>query len=282
MLIVTWQGEAIGHWFVGPNQAYDACEVWLCAQATACATPVVTHAMLTLFELPPQLKRALRLGYELFWLVGLHNGWNMENSELQEAHEVLGPFQCTPLLKTKRATLSISALHLSQTKQKGDDAKSTTAEEIQDNLWLICQAFKKETGYLPVLVFDNAAIQAVVDTNNLSYGDTPLVKISPIKSRLPTYSSDMNRPIEHVFGVVKPRVHNIIYKAARDYSDAAKLQTAVVEAFASLKPGSVASDIEGLPLLWKIISTPAGQTFVDDEGHTHTGTGGDYPPKRYR
>ena len=108
-------------------------------------------------------------------------------------------------------------------------------------------------------------------------------EIVPVLNKvdLPTYSPDMNRVIEHTFGMVKPLVRVSIYRHERDYSKGANLQTAVVSAFHSLKHGAISDDTKGLPLLWRVLSTAEGTTFEQPPGHTHVGTGGGYAPARY-
>ena len=47
-------------------------------------------------------------------------------------------------------------------------------------------------------------------------------------------------------------------------------------------PGSVKADTKGLPLLWRVLSTPEGTVFEDPRGRDgRVGTGGGYPPARY-
>jgi len=104
------------------------------------------------------------------------------------------------------------ALYL-QTKEKGEEAASTTAEEFEDNLWLMMiKKFKTATRVWPLLSYDNVKIQKAVNVSHIQYAqgeedkevfslDQDLNKVD-----LPTYSPDMNRVIEHVFGDVKQRM----------------------------------------------------------------------------
>lgn len=101
------------------------------------------------------------------------------------------------------------------------------------------------------------------------------------KVDLPTYSPDMNRAIEHVFGDVKERVRVAIYRGERDFSKGAELQKVVWDTFHKLKHGAVKNDTKGLPLLWRVLSTAAGTEFEYPPHHKHVGTGGGYPPSRY-
>lgn len=180
----------------------------------------------------------------------------------------------------------LAALDL-QTKRGGDEAASTTSEEFVDNLWLIVAKWMRDTRTFPVLSYDNNKIQAAVDITRLEYAQgqegKPVIRLIPALNKvdLPTYSPDMNRVIEHVFGDVKQRVRTVIYGAQRDFTKPAVLQDEVKKAFNALTPGAVRKDVYGLPVLWQVLSTAEGATFQDSQGHIHVGTGGDYPPCHY-
>jgi transposase len=174
-----------------------------------------------------------------------------------------------------------------QKKGQVEDAASTTEEEFIDNLWGIIHTYQRKTGWLPVLSYDNVKIQEIVDISEVAYAQgeegREVFRLNPALNKvdLPTYSPDMNRVIEHTFGIVKPLVRVSIYRRERDYSKGLQLQTAVVEAFHTLKHGAIRNDTKGLPLLWRVLSTPEGTTFEQPPGHTHVGTGGSYAPARY-
>lgn len=180
----------------------------------------------------------------------------------------------------------LTALHL-QTKRGGEEAASTTEEEFEDNLYLIVSRFMRDTGAYPLLSYDNVKIQKGVNITKLQYAQgeegRPVIRLDPAvhKVDLPTYSPDMNRVIEHTFGVVKQRVRVQIYQATRDFSKGAELQKVVRETFKSLTNGSIANDTKGLPLLWRVLSTAEGTTFEQPPKHKHVGTGGGYAPARY-
>jgi hypothetical protein len=174
-----------------------------------------------------------------------------------------------------------------QKKGQVEDAASTTEEEFIDNLWGIIHTYQRKTGWLPVLSYDNVKIQEIADISEVAYAQgeegREVFRLNPALNKvdLPTYSPDMNRVIEHTFGIVKPLVRVSIYRRERDYSKGLQLQTAVVEAFHTLKHGAIRNDTKGLPLLWRVLSTPEGTTFEQPPGHTHVGTGGGYAPARY-
>lgn len=188
-----------------------------------------------------------------------------------------------------------------QKKGSAEDAKSTTEEEFKDNLYKIVQKFQRKTKQYnrdnnlgseadaPVLCYDNNKIQRIADISTLQYDNEPDIMLDPATQRvdLPTYSPDMNRPIEHVFGFVKPRVRAHIYERYEHYvsgaAGAKDLQAIVIQVFEKeLVPEAVAKDVAGLPLLWHIISTPWGEEYTDARGDIHLGSEGDYPPAHYR
>jgi transposase len=51
------------------------------------------------------------------------------------------------------------------------------------------------------------------------------------KVDLPTYSPDMNRPIEHVFAYVKQQARMHIYRSEKDFSKGEELQLMLVKVF---------------------------------------------------
>ena len=158
-----------------------------------------------------------------------------------------------------------------QTKRGGEPAASTTTEEFEDNLWLIVHKFKQDTGVWPVLSYDNVKIQKAVDVTHIEYAQgeegKEVFSLSQDfnKVDLPTYSPDMNRAIEHVFGDVKERVRVAIYRGEHDFSKGAELQKVVWDTFHKLKQWAVKNDTKGLPLLWRVLSTAAGVEFEQDQ-----------------
>lgn len=179
-----------------------------------------------------------------------------------------------------------AALYL-QTKDGKRVALSTVAEEFEDNLWYIVDIFNRKTGAYPVLCYDNASIQKAVNVTHIQYAQGEEGKVAYNLSEqlnrvdLPTYSPDMNRVIEHTFAIAKQRVREKMYRVERDYTKGLELQKSVWEVFHSLSPGSIGNDTKGLPLLWRVLSTPEGTTFDWPPRHQHVGTGGGYAPAKY-
>lgn len=135
------------------------------------------------------------------------------------------------------------------------------------------------------LSFDNNAIQATANLFEIPNPNNPeeTVSLHPdgFKLPLPGYSHDLNRPVEHLFGTVKHLIKCELYADWGKYHNARKLQSLVYSMFHNLPAHGLSShvkeDVDGLPLLWQIISTPAGVRFTDSKGRVHVGTGGDYP-----
>jgi hypothetical protein len=174
-----------------------------------------------------------------------------------------------------------------QTRDNPKVAKSTTAEEFEDNLWYIVDIFYRKTGAYPLLCYDNASIQKAINVTHIQYAQGLEGKqVYNLSEQLdlvdlPTYSPDMNRVIEHTFAVAKQRVREMIYRGERDYSKGLELQKSVWKVFHSLDPGSIGNDTKGLPLLWRVLSTPEGTSFQYPPWHQHVGTGGGYAPAKY-
>lgn len=176
-----------------------------------------------------------------------------------------------------------------QLKNGSELAQSTTEEEFKDNLYHICKAWYSKTQDPIIFSYDNNKIQAGANISTLHHPDreqAPIsIDVTTQKLELPTYSPDLNRPIEHVFGCVKTKIRQALYKHAPKYNKGATLQTLVwdeVHAWFKKYPNSVKEDVGGLPMLWRVLSTPACVTFVDDAGHLHVGSGGDWPMSIYR
>lgn len=165
-------------------------------------------------------------------------------------------------------------------------AASTTREEFENNMFHIIKKWHAKAGVdVPFyLSFDNNAIQATAEINTLTHPNTgEQIQLAPYgqKLNLPSYSHDLNRPIEHLFGTVKHQIKVQLYEDWAKYKDAKELQALVARIFNHLGDygldRQVAADVAALPKLWQILSTPAGILFADDEGDVHVGTGGDYP-----
>lgn len=158
---------------------------------------------------------------------------------------------------------------------------------MSDLLYLTATSFHQKTGHWPFIQMDNNAIQAGIDISSLNTNHKPDGPFTAIpKGQLilvPTYSPDCNRAIEHQFGSGKGRLHCNLYKAPTLVNTGQELQAAVLQAFVKeMTPDSVAADVSSLPLLWKILSTPEGVRMCEDGSVSYVGTGGGWPPHRYR
>lgn len=229
--------------------------------------------------------------------------WHVQLLQIQPPVQGCCALRCPELVRIQ-PTLSHAAAAvpaLLQTMHKAEDAKSTTSEEFLDNLYKIVEKFQEKTKKYnhekglgdkaddPVLCYDNNKIQRIANISTLKYEKCPDIKLDESKQKvdLPTYSPDMNRPIEHIFGFIKPRVRAHVYERYEHYTSskagAKDLQTVVIQVLEKeLVPGAVERDVAGLPLLWHVISTPRGEEYTDEKGDIHLGSEGDYPPAYYR
>lgn len=167
------------------------------------------------------------------------------------------------------------------------DAKSTTSEEMSDLLYKTATRFHDKTGSWPYIQMDNNAIQAEIDISCLHtnhYQDGPYTAIpADHLIRVPTYSPDCNRAVEHQFANGKGRLCCGLYHAKAVINSGQELQKALLDAFVKrMTSGSVAADVATLPLLWKILSTNEGVRVCEDGGETYVGTGGGWPASPYR
>lgn len=133
--------------------------------------------------------------------------------------------------------------------------------------------------YLPLRVsFDNASPQAYANTMMFMRPDEEVWG-------LPAWSPDMHKCIEHVFGWLKTAVHRAAYAkfgAQLGKASVSDWHQLVYDTFFTLKPCSVAKDVQSLPALYEMIAHPKGQSFMCSNGKVYQGTGGDYPCKAYR
>lgn len=157
-------------------------------------------------------------------------------------------------------------------------------------MYYIIKAWQAKTSDACLLSFDNAKIQAVADISELYDPRHPgekehAITIDQVAVRLhlPPYSHDLNRPIEHIFGTMKHKIREELYLSFYKHNTPDGLQKLVLNQFTKhLPPKQVQEDVKGLPLLWEVLSVPAGITFVDSKGQLAVGTGGDWPNAEYR
>ena len=152
------------------------------------------------------------------------------------------------------------------------------------------KAWQAKTSDPFLLSYDNAKIQATADITTLYNPDYPgdeedAIKLNPVTCRLkiPPYSHDINRPIEHVFGTMKHKIREALYFEYKKYGTPDKMQTLVWDLFhTSIPPKHVERDVAGLQSLWEVLSTPYGIRFLDHEKREAVGTGGNWPTYEYR
>ena len=184
-----------------------------------------------------------------------------------------------------------------QTKS-GTQALSTVSQEIADLLYLIVQRFRKYAHEDPILVMDNNRIQSCLPDDKISsrYGTIDLPPSSRL--RIPPHSPDFNQPAEHIIAEIKKQMRSLVVQhCARSGklqpADLQKIWRAAVNKIKKKKVyvGGVAKNVLKMPVVWGIISTPKGQTWVEaayrDQQNPpkkakHTGSGGDWPPAAWR
>ena len=165
-------------------------------------------------------------------------------------------------------------------------AGKMTREEFENNLYHIVKEWNKVTNLDNFwLSYDNEAVQAtatwevVVNPNDPT--DTIDCLVNGCKLPLPSYSHDLNRPIEHLFGTVKHHLRCQLYEDWSLLDDHTKLQDMVRKVFYNLPTYGwaqhVEKDVAGLPQLWQMLKTPQGVSYLDEKHRVCVGAGGDYP-----
>jgi hypothetical protein len=101
--------------------------------------------------------------------------------------------------------------------------------------------------------------------------------------RIPPGSPDINKPAEHAIANTKAQFWRLLYSQPTGTVTARRAQELLVQAFESaVSTRSVKADIASWPTTLQVIGTAEGETFVGPDGRCHEGSGGDWPPKRYR
>lgn len=174
----------------------------------------------------------------------------------------------------------VVASHL-QTIKGNKIAKGTTKEEFTDIMKKLVQVAREELAKVdpnltPIFSYDNNKIQA--DAKLQDMGITPEEKLE-----LPTYSPDMHKVIEHVFGILKGQLQAEMLRTNPSKLSARKAQRMVRAYFmGGISKESIQADVKSLPVTWHIISTPEGVEELGPDGHMHKGTGGEWADTRHR
>ncbi len=104
---------------------------------------------------------------------------------------------------------------------------------------------------------------------------------------LSAYSPDINSPIEHTFGRLKPTLHGRIYQACMEQRESElplrKVHEVIESALADVSSAAViARDVDRLVDVLQIIAGEEGQEFVTARGSAVEGTAGNWPPRGWR
>lgn len=136
----------------------------------------------------------------------------------------------------------------------------------------------KQLGLLhPVYSIDNASPHAA----SLRRGTVRGVPFEHV--HLPAHAPDMNKVVEHMFPILRRKLHDAIYSLPHPHTLTARQAQALLwDVFEHIDPSSIAADVASLPLTLKVIATEAGHHFRWSDGTTHIGSGGNWPDRRYR
>jgi transposase len=164
-------------------------------------------------------------------------------------------------------------------KKKARVAKGTTQEEFEDVMQVLVQTAKEQLGDLGIkdvrFQYDNNRIQAGARLERMG-----MDKASKLK--LPKYSPDMNKPIEHVFSPLKSNIMKQLRKLEAKQLTAEKAQSIAIKCFSDLKKESIQRDIKSLPLTWQAIAADKGSSVDSGKRRLYFGTAGGYPVAKLR
>jgi hypothetical protein len=154
-------------------------------------------------------------------------------------------------------------------------AKSTTAEEFEDNMQLVvCISRRKLRRLKPKPLhakysWDNNQIQAAADITKMGLRQRH-------RAPLPAYSPDMHQIVEHTIGKIKKDLMHAVL-AHEGPMTSATAQRLAKRVFKGISASSIHANKEKLVSCWQAIAAPAGVMVECADGKWHKGSGGDYP-----
>jgi transposase len=111
-----------------------------------------------------------------------------------------------------------------------------------------------------------------------------LLNLEPWHRRVetPPWSPDFNRPVEHAFGTIKR-----LYKTSREPLEGPDLMQAMKDRITALTrkyitAESVRKDVEGMPLMLKVIKSSPNEIVVAPNGKVYHGVQGGWTPRELR
>jgi hypothetical protein len=175
-------------------------------------------------------------------------------------------------------------LHL-QTK-KNTEAESTEQLEIEDNLYFVVTKFREQAGEEPTLIMDNILIQAGVEDDWIDCRYGVLGLAAGCRIRITTHSPDFNQVAEHIIALGKRETRNEMYRLCcrTGVMRGRTLQWAVTQVFNKIKrgdvyKGSVAANVQRMPLVWRVIGSSQDTVVTDAHtGKKYKGVAGDWAP----
>lgn len=160
---------------------------------------------------------------------------------------------------------------------QGRPAAAMVREEMTDNVKGVIRELERlnKPKHRVLLSWDNARPNATTAELG-SLGLLPEQRL-----RLPAYSPDMHRVIEHQMGIMKGELHKATL--ARDVLHTPETLQALVRAtFSKLDKAAIRKDVESLHLAWQVVAGAKGQTVTFPNGREEPCTGGDWLPRRLR
>jgi hypothetical protein len=152
-----------------------------------------------------------------------------------------------------------------------EDAAAATREEIFDNtkVWIQTATKQAQNDFHGMLVsWDNASIHGFKNYQDLGIDERQHIK-------LPPKSPDLHQVVEHCFGRLKAELVAAMYKVGWARVTNQWVLQWVIDWCQAIEPAQLQKDLQSLPKLYQVVSTPEGQHITVD-GQLLVGSGGYY------
>lgn len=162
---------------------------------------------------------------------------------------------------------------------KGDVAQLIVREEFEDileqvHLKVLQKIRERGETWTPLYSWDHTNLHESINFQKVGFSAEQRVDLG-------VKAPDMHQVIEHVFGDMKRRLH------ARLQKESYKVTGRQCQVFAKnifeneITAEGIAQNVVGLPLVYQMISTAKGLSFIYNN-KMYVGTGGDWIPRFWR
>lgn len=167
-----------------------------------------------------------------------------------------------------------------QTIRDHKEAKTITREEFEDILKVVHQQVLqkiRDSGehWEPLYSWDHTNLHEDIAYPRVGFRENQRVKLG-------VKAPDMHQVIEHVFGAVKRNFMAQLYRVDFKITGASAQKLCREVSEQTINKEGIKSNLDKLPLLYKIIATAKDQQFTHTDGKRYLGVGGDWAQKRHR